>query len=71
MSFEQLLEELPALSFEQRQALIRRAVELDEPAFSAEDEAELEKRVADHRQNPETAISGEEIIARLRARFPK
>lgn len=71
MSFEQLLEELPSLSFEQRQALIRRAIEIDEPAWSAEDEAEIEKRLAAHRLNPESALPVDEVLGRLRTRFSK
>jgi putative addiction module component (TIGR02574 family) len=71
MSFEQLLEELPALSFEQRQALIRRVVEIDEPTLSLEDEAEIERRLAAHRENPGTALPADQMLARLKARFSK
>lgn len=71
MSFEQLLEKLPSLSFEQRQALIRRAVEIDEPAWSVEDEAEIDKRLAAHHLNPESALPAGEVLARLRTRFSK
>jgi len=34
MSFQELLAELPSFTVEQRQLLLRRAVELDEPALS-------------------------------------
>ncbi|MDB6030425.1 MAG: hypothetical protein JWM16_763 [Verrucomicrobiales bacterium] len=71
MSFEQLLEELPALSFEQRQVLIRRAIEIDEPILSPEDEAEIEKRLAAHLENPSSAVPAEKMLERLRARFSK
>jgi hypothetical protein len=33
MSFNEVIEELPRLTFEERQILIRRVVELDDPPF--------------------------------------
>ena len=71
MSFEQLLEQLPALSFEQRQLLIRRALDLDEVPLSRSDEAEIDRRLEAHRQNPELAISIDALKARVRTQFPK
>lgn len=71
MSFEQLLEQLPALSFEQRQLLIRRALDLDEVPLSRSDEAEIDRRLEAHRQNPELAISIDALKARVRTHFPK
>ena len=71
MSFEQLLEQLPALSFEQRQLLIRRALDLDEVPLSRSDEAEIDRRLEAHRQNPELAISFDALKARVRTHFTK
>lgn len=68
MSFAQVLEELPALTFEQRQLLIRRALELDEPPLSDADEARVESRMAAHRDAPESSVPLEEMKARLRSR---
>ncbi len=68
MSFAQVLEELPDLTVEQRQLLIRRAIELDEPPLSPADEALVEARLAAHRADPESAVAIDEMKARLRAR---
>jgi hypothetical protein len=55
VSFTEVLAELPALTIEERQLLVRRAVELDDPGLSVEDESLVEKRLADHRRNPNSA----------------
>lgn len=69
MSFNDVLAELPRLSVEQRQALMRRALELDEPGLSAADESLVEQRLAEHHLNPSSAVSREDMNARLRSRF--
>ena len=69
MSFSEMLAELPALSVAERQLLVRRALDLDEPALSAEDEALVEQRLAEHQRNPESAVPLDDMKARLRGRF--
>lgn len=69
MSFTEVLRELQALTVAERQLLVRRALELDEPALSTEDEALVESRLAYHRRNPGSAVPLDEMKARLRARF--
>lgn len=71
MSLTEVLAELPALTFAERQLLVRRALELDDPELTAEDEAVVEKRLADHRQHPGSAVSLEGMKTRLRSRFGK
>ena len=71
MSFAQVLDELPALSLAERQLLVRRALELDEAGLSAEDEALVEERLAEHRANPDSAVPLDEMKARLRSRFAR
>jgi hypothetical protein len=71
MSFNEVLAELPTLTPAQRQAIMRRALELDEPPLSAQHEALVEERLAAHRRNPASAVPLEEMSARLRSRFPK
>jgi putative addiction module component (TIGR02574 family) len=71
MSFTEVLAELPALTVSERQLLIRRALDLDDPVLSAPDEAVVEKRLADHRQNPGSAVPLDEMKTRLRSRFGK
>ena len=71
MSFTEVLQELPVLTVEQRQLLIRRALELDDPPLAPEDEALAEERLAAHCQNPESAVPLDAMKARLRSRFTK
>lgn len=71
MSFKEVLAELPSLTVAERQLLIRRALDLDEPALSAEEEDLVGKRLADHRRNPDSAVTLDEMKARLRARLAK
>jgi putative addiction module component (TIGR02574 family) len=71
MSFAEVLQELPALSVEQRQQLIRRALECDEPPLAPEDEALIEERLAAHRRDPGSAVPLEAMKSRLRSRFSR
>jgi uncharacterized protein Smg (DUF494 family) len=68
MSFDQVLQELPVLTVEQRQLLIRRAIELDEPALSLADEALVDARLAAHHADPKSSVPLDAMKARLRAR---
>ena len=69
MSFNEVLAELPSLSFEERQTLIRRALELDDSAFTPADDAEIERRRLAHHHDPAAAIPADEMKDRLRSRF--
>jgi hypothetical protein len=71
MSFSELLAELPALTVSERQLLVRRALELDDPGLTVEDEAVVEQRFADHGRNPASAVGLDEMKSRLRSRFAK
>lgn len=71
MSFSEVLAELPALTIVQRQQLIRRALELDDPGLSPQDEALVEQRLAEHHQNPSSSVPLEEMKSRLRSRYGK
>lgn len=68
MSFAQVLEKLSNLTVAQRQIVIRRALELDEPELSASDEALVEKRLATHRKNPNSSVALDAMKKRLRRR---
>lgn len=70
MSFAEVLDQLPGFTLAQRQLLIRHALEPDDPGLSASDEALVEERLAAHDANPASALSGEEMKARLRTEFP-
>lgn len=71
MSFTEVLQQLPALTFEQRQLLIRRALELDDPPLEEADESLVDSRLAALRENPASALSLEEIKSRLRSHHGK
>lgn len=66
MSFNEVLEELPTLTFEQRQLLVRRALELDDPPLSEADQALAESRLAALRDAPKSAVSFDDMKTRLR-----
>ena len=69
MSFTEVLRELPSLTLQQRQELIRRALDLDDDPLSPEHEALIAKRLAEHKSDPSSAVSEDAMNARLRARF--
>lgn len=69
MSFNEVLAKLPSLTVEQRHLLMRRAVELDDLPLSLAEDALVDQRLAEYRQNPQAALSLEEMEKRLRARF--
>ena len=71
MSFNEVLMELPALTVEQRQLLVRRALELDDTPLSPADEFLVESRLAALRDAPASAISLDEMKTRLRTRHGK
>jgi len=71
MSFAQVLEKLPTLTVEQRQILIRRALELEELPLSSEEESLVERRLAAHHSDPASSVSLEEFKKRLRRRSGK
>ena len=71
MSFTEVLEELAGLTFEQRQMVIRRALELDDQSLSEADEAVVEARLAAHRADPDSSVPLEEIKARVRSQRQK
>ena len=69
MSFNEVMAELPKLTFEQRQLLMRRAVELDDPALSPAEERLIEERLEEYRRDPDSGISFAEMEKRLRAKL--
>ena len=68
MSFNAVIAELPRLTFEERQILIRRALELDESPLLAADEELVEERLAAHHGDPTSSVPLEEIKKHLRSR---
>lgn len=68
MSFTKVLEEISNLTFEQRQLLIRRAIELDDLPLSESEAALVEQRLAEHHADPDSSIPLDEFKVRLRSR---
>ena len=68
MNFAEVLHELPALTLEQRQLLIRRALALDDQPRSSAEESLVEERLAASRDAPASAVPLDEMKARLRSR---
>lgn len=56
MSLSQVLEALPEFTFEERQLLVRRVIELDDPPLSDADEALAESRLAAHHLDPTSSL---------------
>ena len=68
MSFNEVLAELPRLTFEERQILIRMALELDDSPLSAADQELVEERLAEHHDDPDSSLPLQELKNRLRSR---
>ncbi len=67
MSLRKIIAGLPRLTFEERQILIQRALELDDPPLSAADEGLVEARLAEHHANPSSSGPLDEMKRRLRS----
>ena len=68
MSVNDIIEELPHLTFEERQLVISKALELDDPPLSSLDEALIEERLAAYHQDPTAVIDLDELKRRLLSR---
>jgi hypothetical protein len=68
MSLSQVLEALPDFTFEKRQLLLRRVIELDDPPMSEADDTMVESRLSAHRVDPTSSIPLETLKERLRSR---
>ena len=71
MSFAEILSEIPRLSFEERQELVRRAVALDDSELTAEENALLDARMEDFRRNPDAGVPLEELRSHITQRLPR
>jgi hypothetical protein len=71
MGFSEVLAELPLLTVDERQLLVRRVAELDDQGLAAEDELVVENRLTDHRRDPKSALPMNVMEGRLRSRFTK
>ena len=71
MSLSQVLEALPDFTFEERQLLVRRLIEMDDPSLSMAEETLVETRLAAHRLDPTSSLPLEVLKERLRSRTKK
>jgi putative addiction module component (TIGR02574 family) len=71
MSFTEILENLETLTPEQREIVIQRALELDEPPLTPEQQKLIEERLAAHEADPSSSIPFDETIARVRAQIKR
>lgn len=71
MSLAEILEELPAFTVAERQLLVLRAIELDDQGLSPEDEELISSRIENHRRDPSSVISFDDMKASLRSEFGK
>jgi len=71
MSVAEVLHELPAWTLSDRQLLITRALELDDPTLSAKEETLVERRLAGHWSDPESSVPLDEMKNRLRSLFKR
>jgi putative addiction module component (TIGR02574 family) len=68
MSFTEVLAEIPSLTFEQRQFLVQRAIEFDDPPLLESEEALVDGRLAEHHADPDSSVPLDEMKLRLRSR---
>ena len=71
MNFAEILEEIPNLSFAQRQELVRRAISLDEGDLKPEENALLDARMDDFRRDPEAGIPLEQLREHIDGRLSR
>ena len=70
MTFAKILDEIPRLSFAERQELVRHAIALDDSELTAEEYALLDARMEDFRRNPDAGILLEELRTHVTQRLP-
>lgn len=70
MSFTEILEEIPKLSFAEREEIVKRALSVD-PDLTEEEEAILDDRMRDFAANPESGVPLEEAERLVRQRLER
>ena len=66
MSVTEILKELPSWKPQDRQALVRKVMELDEEGLTPEELKLAETRLEAHRKDPASAIAPQEVLGRIR-----
>ena len=65
MSLAEVMEKLAHLTFEERQLVIQRALQLGDPGLSPDNELLVERRLAAHHADPESSLSLDQAKAIL------
>jgi hypothetical protein len=68
MSFNEVIAEVPRLTFEQRQALLRQLLEIDDLPLSQDEEELVVSRLNEHQANPNSSIPLDQFRQRLDSR---
>jgi putative addiction module component (TIGR02574 family) len=71
MSLAEMLDEIPKLSFVDRQELVQRAIAFDDGELTPEENAILDARMEDFRRDPEAGIPLERLKEHVRERLPR
>ncbi len=66
MSVTEVLHELPHWKPQDRQALVRRVMELDDQGLTTAELKLAETRLEAHRKDPSSALSPNEVLGRLK-----
>jgi putative addiction module component (TIGR02574 family) len=69
MSLTEILDEIPKLSFAERQELVRRAIEVEDADLTPEEKAILDERLDDFRRNPNSGIPADQLKAEASRRL--
>jgi putative addiction module component (TIGR02574 family) len=68
MSLTEILDEIPKLSFAERQELVRRAIEVEDADLTPEEKAILDQRLEDFRRKPNSGIPADQLKAEVSRR---
>jgi putative addiction module component (TIGR02574 family) len=69
MSLTEILDEIPKLSFAERQELVRRAIEVEDADLAPEEKALLDERLNDFRRNPNSGVPADQLKAEISRRL--
>ena len=71
MSFAEILDEIPKLSFAERQELVRRAIAFDDSELTPEESKILDARMQDFRDDSSGGVPLEDLKEHLKGRLPR
>ena len=69
MSLTEILDEIPKLSFAERQELVRRAIEVEDADLAPEEKALLDERLNNFRRNPNSGVPADQLKAEISRRL--